>query len=40
MSKVKTPMGYMLEVIKEQDPKKYEELIKLLKNKDKDEVER
>jgi hypothetical protein len=30
MSKIKTPMGYRLEVIKEQDPKKYKELMKLL----------
>ena len=33
MSKVKTPLAYMLEVIKEQDPKKYEELIKTIKPK-------
>jgi|688.fasta_scaffold897759_2 hypothetical protein len=35
MSKIKTPMGYMLEIIKEQDPKKYAELMKLLNKKPK-----
>jgi len=31
----KTPMGYMLGIIKEQDPKKYKELIKLMFSKPK-----
>lgn len=31
MSKVKTPINYMLEIIKEKDPNKYKELIELLK---------
>jgi hypothetical protein len=28
-----TPMGYMLKVIKEENPQEYDELIKLLKQK-------
>jgi hypothetical protein len=38
MSKVKTPMRYRLDIIKKYYPKEYKELIKLLKNKDKDGI--